>query len=62
MKQNRIPSQTTSRLYQHPTVEEQRPARLAVAKANAIEFAKFITLSFILWVIIVAVANWMFGG
>ena len=62
MKQNTIPSQTTTRLYQHPTVEEQRPSRFATMKANAIDFIKFIVLSFILWVIAVAAATWMFGG
>jgi len=62
MKQNTIPSQTTSRLYQHPTVEEQRPSRFATIKANAIDFIKFIVLSFILWVIAVAAASWMMGG
>ncbi|HFF2644360.1 hypothetical protein JRZ80_11175 [Acinetobacter nosocomialis] len=62
MKQNTIPSQTTARLYQHPTVEEQRPSRLATIKANAIDFIKFIVLSFILWVIAVAAATWMMGG
>lgn len=62
MKQNTVPSQTTTRLYQHPTVEEQRPSRFATIKANAIDFIKFIVLSFILWVIAVAAATWMFGG
>lgn len=62
MKQNHITSQTTARLYQHPTAEEQRPSRLATIKANAIDFIKFIALSFILWVIAVAAATWMFGG
>lgn len=62
MKQNPIPSQTTSRLYQHPTVEEQRPSRFATIKANVIDFLIFIALSFILWVIAVAAASWMMGG
>ena len=62
MKQNPIPSQTTSRLYQHPTVEEQRPSRFATIKANLIDFLIFIALSFILWVIAVAAASWMMGG
>ncbi len=62
MKQNTIPSQTTSRLYQHPTVEEQRPSRFATIKANVIDFLIFIALSFVLWVIVVAAANWMMGG
>ncbi|MBD1219974.1 hypothetical protein IC789_05295 [Acinetobacter seifertii] len=62
MKQNTILSQTTARLYQHPTVEEQRPTRFATIKANVIDFIKFISLSFILWVIAVAAATWMFGG
>lgn len=62
MKQNPIPSQTTSRLYQHPTVEEQRPSRFATIKANAIDFIKFITIAFILWVIAVTAASWMMGG
>ncbi|MDQ9890097.1 hypothetical protein [Acinetobacter pittii] len=62
MKQNTILSQTTARLYQHPTVEEQRPTRFATIKANVIDFIKFIVLSFILWVIAVAAATWMFGG
>jgi len=62
MKQNTIPSQTTARLYQHPTIEEQRPSRFATFKANAIDFVKFIVLSFILWVIAVAAASWMMGG
>lgn len=62
MKQNSIQSQTTDRLFQHPTAEEQRPSRLATIKANAIDFIKFIALSFILWVIAVAAATWMFGG
>lgn len=62
MKQNPIPSQTTSRLYQHPTVEEQRPSRLATIKANVIDFIIFIVVSFILWVIAVTAASWMMGG
>ncbi len=62
MKQNTIPSQTTARLYQHPTVEEQRPSRFATIKANVIDFLIFIALSFILWVIAVAAASWMMGG
>lgn len=62
MKQNTIHSQTTARLYQHPTVEEQRPSRFSTIKANAIDFIKFIVLSFILWVIAVNAATWMFGG
>ncbi len=62
MKQNPIPSQTTARLYQHPTVEEQRPSRFATIKANVIDFLKFIALSFVLWVIAVAAASWMMGG
>lgn len=62
MKQNTIPSQTTARLYQHPTVEEQHPSRLATIKANVMDFIIFIVVSFILWVISVAAASWMFGG
>ncbi|MFV5599534.1 hypothetical protein [Acinetobacter baumannii] len=62
MKQNPIPSQTTSRLYQHPTVEEQRPSRFATIKANVIDLLIFIVLSFVLWVIAVAAASWMMGG
>ncbi|OCZ72953.1 hypothetical protein [Acinetobacter pittii] len=62
MKQNTIPSQTTARLYQHPTVEEQRPSRFATIKANVIDFIIFIFVSVILWVIAVAAATWMFGG
>lgn len=62
MKQNPIPSQTTSRLYQHPTVEEQRPSRFATIKANVIDFLIFIALLFVLWVIAVAAASWMMGG
>lgn len=62
MKQNPIPSQTTSRLYQHPTVEEQRASRFATIKANVIDFLIFIALSFVLWVIAVAAASWMMGG
>lgn len=62
MKQNPIPSQMTARLYQHPTVEEQRPSRFATIKANAIDFIKFIALSFILWVIAVTAASWVMGG
>ncbi|HHQ1838505.1 hypothetical protein R5B80_04440 [Acinetobacter baumannii] len=62
MKQNTIPSQTTARLYQHPTVEEQRPSHLAAFKANAIDFLKFIALSIFLWVVISSAITWMFGG
>lgn len=62
MKQNTIPSQTTARLFQHPTVEEQRPSRFATIKANVIDFIIFIVVSAILWVIAVAAASWMFGG
>lgn len=62
MKQNTIQSQTTARLYQHPTVEEQRPSRFATIKANVIDFLIFISLSFVLWVIAVAAASWMMGG
>lgn len=62
MKQNPIPSQTTSRLYQHPTVEEQRPSRFATIKANVKDLLIFIALSFVLWVIAVAAASWMMGG
>ncbi|WP_151743923.1 hypothetical protein [Acinetobacter calcoaceticus] len=62
MKQNTIQSQTTARLYQHPTVEEQRPSRFATIKANVIDFLIFIVVSIILWVISVAAASWMMGG
>jgi hypothetical protein len=62
MKQNTIQSQTTARLYQHPTVEEQRPSRFAAFKANSIDFLKFIALSVILWVVISSFITWMFGG
>ncbi|MDO7535044.1 hypothetical protein Q5113_05630 [Acinetobacter pittii] len=62
MKQNTISSQTTARLFQHPTAEEQRPSRLAIIKANVIDFIIFIVVSFFLWVISVAAATWMFGG
>ena len=62
MKQNPILSQTTSRLYQHPTVEEQRPSRFATIKANAFDFLKFIALSIFLWVVISSAITWMFGG
>ncbi|ENV94196.1 hypothetical protein F937_03600 [Acinetobacter calcoaceticus ANC 3680] len=62
MKQNTIPSQTTARLYQHPTVEEQRPSRFATIKANVIDFLIFIVVSIILWLISVAAASWIFGG
>ncbi|MCG5226766.1 hypothetical protein [Acinetobacter pittii] len=62
MKQNTIPSQTTARLYQHPTAEEQRPSRFAAFKANSIDFLKFIALSVILWVVISSFITWMFGG
>lgn len=62
MKQNHIASQTSARLYQHPTAEEQHPSRLAIFKANAIDFVKFIALSIILWVVISNVIVWMFGG
>ncbi|EMP8705095.1 hypothetical protein APC42_17855 [Acinetobacter pittii] len=62
MKQNSISSQTSARLFQHPTIEEQRPSRLAVYKANAIDFIKFIILSIILWVVISNAIVWMFGG
>lgn len=62
MKQNHIASQTSARLYQHPTAEEQQPSRLAIFKANAIDFVKFIALSIILWVVISNVIVWMFGG
>lgn len=59
MKQEPIPSQTTARLYQHPTVEEQRSSRLAVFKANAIDFIKFVALSLILWLITTTLINWL---
>lgn len=59
MKQEPIPSQTTARLYQHPTVEEQRSSRLAVFTANAIDFIKFVALSLILWLITTALINWL---
>lgn len=59
MKQELITSQTTARLYQHPTVEEQRSSRLAVFKANAIDFIKFVVLSLILWLITMALINWL---
>lgn len=62
MKQNTISSQTTARLFQHPTAEEQRPSRLATIKANAIDFIKFITLSIVLWGVISNIVVWMFGG
>lgn len=62
MKQNTITSQTTARLYQHPTVEEQRPSRFATIKANSIDFLKFIVLSVFLWIVISSFITWMFGG
>ncbi|WP_198078045.1 hypothetical protein [Acinetobacter calcoaceticus] len=62
MKQNSISSQTSARLFQHPTVEEQRTSRFAAFKANAIDFVKFISLSVILWVVITSGITWVFGG
>lgn len=59
MKQKPIPSQTSQRLHQHPTIDQQRPSLMTMAKVNAIEFSKFLILSFILWVVIMAVAFWM---
>lgn len=62
MKQNHITSQTSARLFQHPTVEEQHPSRLAIFKANAVDFIKFIALSIVLWIVISNLVVWMFGG
>ncbi|MCH7394216.1 hypothetical protein MMP66_07970 [Acinetobacter dispersus] len=62
MEHNSIPSQTTARLYQHPTVEEQRPTRSAKFKANAIDIIKLFVLTSILWIVISNSLVWLFGG
>ncbi|ENW97372.1 hypothetical protein [Acinetobacter dispersus] len=62
MEHNSISSQTTTHLYQHPTVEEQRPSRSAIFKANAIDSIKFFVLSIILWIVISSALVWLFGG
>ncbi|MHA3052565.1 hypothetical protein [Acinetobacter sp. ANC 4640] len=64
MKQKHIPSQmpaTSSRLYQHPTTQEQRPNRLKVVLANTKDFALFASIGTLCYVVITVVV-YMLGG
>lgn len=62
MKQKPISSQTTPILFQHPTTAELRPALRSIILANVRDFALFITLAFICWVIITTGLMTVFGG
>ena len=55
-------SQTSERLYQHPTPAEMRTPRLAIIKANLKDFGIFALTALVLWFVIsLAVMN-VFGG
>ena len=55
-------SQTTARLYQHPTPAEIRTPRLAIIKANLKDFGIFALTAFVLWFFISLAVTTMFGG
>lgn len=55
-------SQTTARLYQHPTPAEMRTPRLAIIKANLKDFGIFALTAFVLWFFISLAVTTMFGG
>ena len=55
MKQKSISSQTTPILFQHPTTAELRPALRSIIWANLRDFALFLGLAFICWLVITAI-------
>ena len=55
-------SQTTARLYQHPTPAEIRTPRLAIIKANLKDFGIFALTALVLWFFISLAVTTMFGG
>jgi len=55
MKQKPISSQTTPILFQHPTTVELRPALRSIIWANVRDFALFLGLAFICWLVITAI-------
>ena len=55
MKQKPISSQTTPILFQHPTTAELRPALRSIIWANVRDFALFLGLAFICWLVITAI-------
>lgn len=55
MKQKPISSQTTSILFQHPTNAELRPVLRSIIWANVRDFALFLGLAFICWLVITAI-------
>ena len=61
MKQKPIHSQTTPILFQHPSEAELRPALRSIIWANVRDFALFIALAFICWVIITTGLMTVFG-
>lgn len=55
MKQKSIHSQTTNILFQHPTTAELRPTLRTIIWANVRDFALFLGLAFICWLVITAI-------
>lgn len=55
MKQKPISSQTTPILFQHPTSAELRPALRSIIWVNLRDFALFLGLAFICWLVITAI-------
>ena len=55
MKQKPISSQTTPTLFQHPTTAELRPALRSIIWVNVRDFALFLSLAFICWLVITAI-------
>lgn len=55
MNQKPIFSQTTPILFQHPTTEELRPALRPIIWANVRDFALFLGIAFICWLVITAI-------
>ena len=55
MKQKPMHSQTTPILFQHPSEAELRPPLRSIIWANVRDFALFIALAFICWLVITAI-------
>lgn len=65
MKQKPIHSQTSQRLYQHPTATDLQVSTLEIIKANvkdALKLFPIILVVFLLWLILSAAVYSIFGG
>lgn len=55
-------SNTKPVLYQHPTAAEMQTPRLAIVWANAKDFAIFIAMALVCWLVVTFVLVGLFGG